>query len=128
MEAKVCTKCKELKLLTEYPLDKRKEGRRKAACTYCYNEYHRIKSNEYFKRNKEARREYARRTWNSKGYRKYKKSYCEHCSFIAIHSCQLDVDHIDGNHSNNDISNLQTLCSNCHRLKTFVNKEGRKRN
>jgi len=51
-------------------------------------------------------------------YRQYKKDKCEYCNFVPIHSCQLDVDHIDGNHYNNDPSNLQTLCANCHRLKT----------
>jgi 5-methylcytosine-specific restriction endonuclease McrA len=30
------------------------------------------------------------------------------------------VDHIDGNHSNNDPANLQTLCKNCHSLKTYA--------
>lgn len=58
-----------------------------------------------------------------KSYRSYKKNVCESCGFIPIHKCQLDVDHIDGNHSNNDPTNLQTLCANCHRLKTFVNKD-----
>jgi hypothetical protein len=52
-------------------------------------------------------------------YTKYKKDSCESCGFIPEHSCQLDVDHIDGNHSNNLESNLQTLCANCHRLKTY---------
>ena len=54
-----------------------------------------------------------------------KKEYCENndCTFIAIHSCQLDVDHIDGNSLNNNSNNLQTLCANCHRLKTQVNKD-----
>lgn len=51
-------------------------------------------------------------------YRLQKKNYCESCGFIAKHRVQLDVDHIDGNHYNNDLSNLQTLCANCHRLKT----------
>lgn len=57
-------------------------------------------------------------------YREYKKDKCEHCGFIPVHISQLDVDHIDGNRSNNDPANLQTLCANCHRLKTFLNKDG----
>lgn len=54
---------------------------------------------------------------------KYKKDYCEACGFVAEHYCQLDVDHIDGNKKNNDPSNFQTLCANCHRLKTFKNRD-----
>lgn len=53
-------------------------------------------------------------------YRKFKKEVCESCSFIPVHVCQLDVDHIDGNHDNNDPKNLITLCANCHRLKNAV--------
>lgn len=56
-------------------------------------------------------------------YRQFKKKSCEFCGFVAVNSCQLDVDHIDGNHSNNDESNLQTLCANCHRLKTHMSKD-----
>lgn len=51
-------------------------------------------------------------------YRLYKQSVCAFCGFVPIDPCQLDVDHIDGNHNNNSIDNLQTLCANCHRLKT----------
>lgn len=51
-------------------------------------------------------------------YRKYKGDTCSKCGFVPEHPCQLDVDHIDEDHANNDPSNLQTLCSNCHRLKT----------
>ena len=57
------------------------------------------------------------------GYRLHKKDRCELCGFIAIHAVQLDVDHIDGNHQNNDSSNLMTLCANCHRLKTQQNND-----
>lgn len=55
--------------------------------------------------------------------RREKKSYCENCGFIALDPVQLDIDHIDCNPSNNDKSNLQTLCANCHRLKTKQNNE-----
>jgi len=60
-------------------------------------------------------------------YRKHKKDHCEFCGFIAIHPVQLDVDHIDGDRTNNRTANLQTLCANCHRLKTQVNKDHLKR-
>lgn len=58
----------------------------------------------------------------------YKKDSCEKCGFLAEHSCQLDVDHIDGNKKNNDPYNLQTLCANCHRLKTYENRDWDRRN
>lgn len=64
-------------------------------------------------------------------YRKHRKSYCEnkdgrlgykcHCK-IRI-DAQLQVDHIDGDPSNNDPDNLQTLCSNCHIYKTHDKKD-----
>ena len=55
-----------------------------------------------------------------KPYTQHKKTKCESCGFIPVHRVQLDVDHIDGNHNNNDLNNLQTLCANCHRLKTHI--------
>lgn len=67
-----------------------------------------------------------KRKWNytveNRDYRKHKKGKCEFCGFTPEHPCQLDVDHIDGNHHNNDPNNLQTLCANCHRLKTWKQK------
>lgn len=56
-----------------------------------------------------------------RAYRYLKADSCACCGFVAAHKCQLDVDHIDGNHSNNELNNLQTLCANCHRLKTYLN-------
>jgi len=54
-------------------------------------------------------------------YAIHKKDYCQQCGFNPVHPSQLDVDHIDGDRWNNDPSNLQTLCANCHRLKTHLN-------
>lgn len=49
-------------------------------------------------------------------YRKFLKDKCERCGFIPEHRKQMDIHHKDKNHSNNEESNLQTLCANCHRL------------
>lgn len=56
-------------------------------------------------------------------YRAHKEIMCIRCGFIPEDKCQLDVDHIDGNHNNNNLDNLQTLCANCHRLKTKEDME-----
>lgn len=51
----------------------------------------------------------------------HKGDKCECCGFVPTHRVQLDVDHVDGDKGNNNPENLQTLCANCHRLKTFLN-------
>ena len=56
-------------------------------------------------------------------YRKFKEDICAFCGFIPVHPCQLDVDHINGDRTNNQKENLQTLCANCHRLKTHMNND-----
>lgn len=53
----------------------------------------------------------------AKGYK------CQRCHFIPEDLIQLDIDHIDGNRQNNLPENLQTLCANCHRLKTKLNND-----
>lgn len=60
---------------------------------------------------------------NNKSRNYLKKDHCELCGFVAINKVQLDIDHIDGDHKNNNQDNLQTLCANCHRLKTYTNKD-----
>jgi 5-methylcytosine-specific restriction endonuclease McrA len=35
----------------------------------------------------------------------------------------IQVDHIDGNHDNDDIDNLQGLCLDCHAIKTTINED-----
>ena len=51
-----------------------------------------------------------------------KKTICAKCSFRGD-PCQFDIDHIDGDPMNNDLSNIRTLCSNCHRLKTKTERK-----
>ena len=78
-----------------------------------------------YNRDKE-RRILQNNTWrHNNTYRKHKGTQCESCNFIALDPCQLDIDHVDGNHSNDDVSNLITLCANCHRLKSKLNKDTR---
>lgn len=78
-----------------------------------------------YTQNKYGRRNALKKQWHKPGmeYKRHKKSFCERCNFIPEHSCQLDVDHIDGNHKNNLLENLQTLCASCHRIKTRVSKQ-----
>ena len=59
------------------------------------------------------------RSNKGKIYQDYKGDYCVECGFIPQHKCQLDVDHINGDGTDHRPENLQTLCANCHRLKTY---------
>ena len=64
-----------------------------------------------------------------------KKSYCENSREQILNfqctgnyasewiPCQLDLDHIDGNHFNANPENIQTICKNCHIRKTIEEKD-----
>jgi len=43
---------------------------------------------------------------------------CEHCGKEPKSISDFEIDHIDGDRNNNEISNLQSLCSDCHIAKT----------
>lgn len=65
---------------------------------------------------------WAKRCRSCRGRQKYgiiKGSKCEDCGFIPQVSAQLEIDHVDGDRTNNDKSNLKTLCCNCHALKSY---------
>lgn len=94
---------------------KKSNGKFSALCRYC--------DEKLYSGPKTKARKSRQKKLNKRPYLKYRKGYCEKCGFVAQHSCQLDVDHIDGDHNNNSESNLQTLCANCHRLKTFLEED-----
>ncbi len=52
-------------------------------------------------------------------FKLFKGPRCDACGFEPVNLCQLDVDHINCDRSDNRPENLQTLCANCHRLKTL---------
>lgn len=100
-----------------------KSGERVVVCAKRWGSYPSVLRNakERRMRNKDKARESAvrsRRPW-----RQHVGNVCERCGFVPEHVSQLDVDHIDGNRQNGDPSNLQTLCANCHRLKTHLSRD-----
>lgn len=58
-----------------------------------------------------------------------KKEKCEVCGITAWNGEQLgfELDHINCNHEDNTLSNLQILCPNCHAQKTRKDREIRKK-
>jgi hypothetical protein len=46
---------------------------------------------------------------------RHRKDHCELCDYKPLFMRTLDVHHRDGDNSNNDESNLLTVCANCHR-------------
>ena len=50
---------------------------------------------------------------------KKEKDVCKWCNKTE-HESNIDCDHIDGNHDNNNPNNLQFLCKSCHSKKTNV--------
>ena len=75
-------------------------------------------------RNHRSAKKTGKTRFYKKSYKKHSKPVCVMCGFIPKDPCQMDIDHIDGNHKNNNKDNLQALCANCHRLKSKINKEG----
>ncbi len=47
-----------------------------------------------------------------------KEECCENCGLHTWHDVKipLELHHIDGNNSNNNLENIQILCPNCHAL------------
>ena len=84
--------------------------------------------------------EYGGLATTKKLYSHQRKTHCEHCGYSPLTDIRvqqvedlkirnrlirtlLTVDHIDGNHMNDDDDNLQTLCLDCHAIKTVLNED-----
>lgn len=105
------------------PQKRKSNGKYQTLCSPC--EKRKYTSEEGRQKAAEYRRKYAKiNGYNSRSYVRHKTDCCSMCGFTSEYPCQFDVDHIDGNHRNNNVDNLQTLCANCHRLKTLLNGEG----
>ena len=70
------------------------------------------------KQRRSRKREFKRRPWLL-----HRGPVCERCGFVPVDPCQLAVDHIDGDKGNSQSSNYQTLCHNCHALKTKLMRD-----
>lgn len=102
-----CLKMKTLNYIT-------KDGEKRYR-SICYQPH---KDPNYKYQKKRSSGEIKRNYLNYRRYRQFKKKFCEKCGFTPLDPCQLDVDHINEEHYDNGLCNLQTLCANCHRLKT----------
>lgn len=56
-----------------------------------------------------------------------KEKKCENCGLSEWKGkdLPLELDHIDRNHHNNNLTNLQILCPNCHSIKTREDRKNR---
>jgi hypothetical protein len=76
---------------------------------------YRTKKSIQWKKNKGIRRQFPIQVRDQ--VLKAQKHNCANCG-ISISPPLVHYDHVDGNHSNIEISNCQALCPNCHSLKT----------
>ncbi len=59
------------------------------------------------------------------GIRKHQCEKCLNSEWLGV-KMPLELHHVDGNHWNNEINNLQLLCPNCHALEPNNSGAGRR--
>lgn len=60
------------------------------------------------------------------GVKQHKCEICDVTEWMG-HPIPLELDHIDGNHFNNDLTNLRVICPNCHaQTDTHAGKKNRR--
>lgn len=93
-------------------------------CKFCGNE---ISARNIFCSNKcqglyQINDKIVNKTTNERTYKKWllytfghKCSSCENTHWLGV-KIPIELDHIDGNHKNNNLENLRLLCPNCHAI------------
>ena len=66
-----------------------------------------------------GRRGHSKKRWSYRQNFIGKIKKCFKCEIQNDDLKFFDVNHIDGDHDNNDIENLELLCPNCHRIETI---------
>jgi hypothetical protein len=91
---KLCKKCQSRPVAINY----RKEGRvfYRSQCDHCARGLEKSKP-----------------LWMLSGYKK--RDQCDRCGFKSRHSEVFNVFYVDGDLTNNRITNLKTVCANCQR-------------
>ena len=126
-----CPKCKLDLSLNDFYISS-KSGKRSSYCKECSKQY--MREHKYYNKfRQEHRKEYNRKQReynNTESRRNWKKQYDQKtkfpyhvildkmgverkCAFCGSKT-KLGTHHKDGNHDNNNASNLQWLCSSCH--------------
>jgi len=101
------------------PVRVKLKGKYGRACwnqVYAGVKRYRARSAAYRAQKKAAKKTEKGREWNKEKHRKLVKMTCERCGFQAKSMAQMDGHHKDGNHFNNEPSNVESLCACCHRL------------
>lgn len=91
----------------------KKAGRGKYCSKSCYYESRkgkRVSPNSEFTTENTGWDSHSRFVNGKWAYQQFKKSQCEECDSVD----NLHVHHVDRDRTNNEISNLKTLCSKCH--------------
>ncbi len=135
MDTKQCSMCKEIKLRSDFGVNKGKKTGLQSRCKTCTNKHR--NSVYYLHRDKEIERSFNRRKMLVAWLKEYKSTLsCERCDYS--HPSALDFHHSNGDKEfgiatatnrgfsidriKKEIDKCAVLCANCHRLEHWKSK------
>jgi len=98
------------------------EANNMADCDFCGNDIEIVKNGMVYKCIFSRRMQGGGKIHKQWVYRKHFIKFlktCNKCEMINNDFRFFDVNHIDGDHDNNDRENLELLCPNCHRIESL---------